>query len=153
MLDNKDKKILIELQKDADRKIHQFEKEIKLPRATIHNRIQKLKREKIITKIKAVVDPEKIGLNVCVMVHVVISFKRGVHEIAEKISKMPNVEEVYITAGVFDIIAKIRFKNNQELSDFIFNDKTGLKVIEGVERTESMICLETIKENGILKLD
>jgi len=61
-----------------------------------------------------------------------------------------NVE--YLTAGVFDIIAKVRFKNNKELSEFIFNDQHGLKVWEGVERTESMICLETVKENGVLEI-
>jgi DNA-binding Lrp family transcriptional regulator len=58
--------------------------------------------------------------------------------VAKRIANMPNVEEVYITAGVFDIIAKVRFKNNEELSKFIFDDKTGIKVIEGVERTESI---------------
>ena len=62
-----------------------------------------------------------------------------------------NVEEVYVTAGAFDIIAKVRFKNNKELSKFIFDDKKGLKVWDGVERTESMICLETVHENGILE--
>lgn len=151
MIDKIDSIILEELQKNADRRIHEFEKEIKLPRSTIHNRIQKLKKQGIIRKIKAVVEPAKIGLNVCVMIHIIVSFKKGVHEIAQKIAKMPNVEEVYITAGVFDIIAKIRFKDNKELSDFIFNDKTGLKVMEGIERTESSICLENIKEDGIIR--
>lgn len=150
-MDLNDKKILTELQINADRRIREFEKSTKLPRSTIHNRIQKLKKNKTIGKIKAVVDPEKIGLNVCVLIHVVISFKQGVHKVAEKLSKHKNVEEVYITAGVFDIIAKVRFKSNKELSEFIFNDTKGLKSWEGVERTESMICLETVKEHGVLE--
>jgi Lrp/AsnC family transcriptional regulator, leucine-responsive regulatory protein len=151
MLDKIDKKIVEELQKDADRKIHQLEKSTHLPRSTIHNRIQKLKKDKVITKIKAVIDPEKLDLKVCALVHIIVSSKQGVHPIAEKLAKIPNVEEVYITAGEFDIILKARFRSNKELSEFIFNDKTGLKVWEGVARTESMICLETVKENGILE--
>lgn len=150
-MDEIDKQILTELQKDADRRMYQLEKLTKIPRSTIHNRIQKLKKDKIITQIKAVVDPEKLNLNVCALIHIVVSFKKGVHDIAQRLTKLRNVEEIYITAGVFDIIAKVRFQNNKDLSDFIFNDKTGLKVWEGIERTESMICLETIKENGVLE--
>lgn len=152
MTDEIDKQILIELQKDADRRMYQLEKITKIPRSTIHNRIQKLKKDKVITQIKAVVDPEKINLTVCALIHVVVSFKKGVHVIAQKLSSLKNVEEVYITAGVFDVIAKVRFKSNKELSEFIFNDKTGIKIWDGVERTESMICLETIKENGVLEI-
>ena len=63
------------------------------------------------------------------------------------------MEEVYITAGVFDIVAKVRFKDNKSLSIFIFDDKKGLKSWDGVERTESMICLETITENGVLEVN
>lgn len=151
MIDKIDRQILVEIQKDADRRMYQLEKSIHVPRSTIHNRIKKLKKEKVITKIKAIVDPEKLGLTVCALVHVVVSFKKGVHAIANRLSNLSNVEEVYIMAGVFDIIVKVRFKNNAELANFIFNDKTGIKVWEGVERTESMICLETIKENGVLE--
>ena len=150
-MDKIDKRIINELQKDADRKIFQLEKATQIPRSTIHNRIQKLKKENVIKKIKAVVDPVKLDLNVCVLLHVVTSSRQGAHSVAEKLAKRQNVEEVFLTAGMYDIIAKIWFRNNQELSDFVFNDKTGIKVWEGVERTESMICLETIKENRVLE--
>ncbi len=151
MLDKIDTAIVREIQEDADRKMHELEKITRIPRSTIHNRIIRLKKEKVITKIKAVIDPNKIGLHVCVMIHIVVSFKKGVHEIAQRLAKLENVEEVQITAGVFDIIAKVRFHDNGELSQFIFDDKTGLKVWNGIERTESMICLESIKENGVLE--
>jgi Lrp/AsnC family transcriptional regulator for asnA, asnC and gidA len=151
MLDEIDKKVLGELQKNADRKIYQLEKATQLPRSTIHNRIKKLKKQNVIKKIKAVVDPVKLGLNLCVMVHIVTSSAEGVHEIAKKIAFMKNVEEVYLTLGAFDIIAKMRFKDNQDLTEFIFNDKTGLKVTKGIVRTETMSCVEAIKEDGILE--
>ena len=72
-MDKKDKLIVEQLQVNADLRIHQMEKEVMLPRSTIHHRIQKLKREGVITKIKAVVDPDKIGLPVCVLIHIVVS--------------------------------------------------------------------------------
>lgn len=151
MLDEIDKKVLDELQKNADRKIHQLEKATQLPRSTIHHRIKNLKKQGVIKNIKAVIDPVKLGLYLCVLVHIVTSSAEGVHEIARKISLMKNVEEVYITLGEFDIIAKVRLKDNKELADFIFNDKTGLKVMKGILRTESTSCVEAVKEEGILE--
>jgi|TARA_B100002003_G_C14099189_1_gene528637 Lrp/AsnC family transcriptional regulator for asnA, asnC and gidA len=151
MLDKKDRIILNELQTDADRKIYQLEKSTLLPRSTIHNRIKRLKRDGVIQKIKAVVDPRELDLNVTALVHIIVTFKKGARTIAERISKLDNVEEVHLTAGEFDIIAKVRFHSNKDISNFIFGEKGGLKCWEGIERTESMICVDTVKENGILK--
>ena len=106
MLDKKDRIILNELQTDADRKIYQLEKSTLLPRSTIHNRIKRLKRDGVIQKIKAVVDPRELDLNVTALVHIIVTFKKGARTIAERISKLDNVEEVHLTAGEFDIIAK-----------------------------------------------
>ncbi len=150
-IDKIDKKIIFELQNDADKKTHELEKKLKIPRSTIHNRIVKLKKNKVIKSIKASVDAESLGLNICAMIHVVISSKRSAKTIAEKISQKKNVTEVFITAGSFDIICKVYFKNNSELSKFIFDEKTGLRSMDGIDRTETMICLDIIKENGVLE--
>ncbi len=150
-MDKIDHKILLAVQKNADKRIHQLEKELKIPRSTIHSRLIKLKHKGIISQIKAVVCAKELGLNVCALIHIVVSSQKGVHSIANRLSKQKNVEEVYITAGIFDIVTKVRFKNNSELSSFIFDDKKGIKSWEGVSRTESMICLETVKENGVLE--
>ena len=150
-MDDTDKIILKKVQEHADKRLQLIEKETKIPRTTIHNRIQKLKKEKIITQIKAIVDPIKLELPVCALIHIVVSFKQSTRKIAQRISALKNVESVHITAGQFDIVAKVRFRSNKELSDFIFDDKTGLKSWPGIQRTESMLCLDSIKENGVLE--
>ena len=74
------------------------------------------------------------------------------HEVAGRLKKDGKVEEVYIMAGQFDIIAKARLKDNEELSEFIFGKEKGLRSWPSVERTESMIVLDTMKENGVIRL-
>ncbi len=149
MLDKIDRKILEELQQNADRKIWELEKKLNIPRTTIHNRIQKLKREQVIRKIKAVVDREKLGRPLTVLVHLVITSKDSAHDIANKLKRLPEVEEVYILAGQFDIMAKVNLMGTKELGKFIFDQKAGLRSWPGIERTESMVVLDGF-EDGVI---
>jgi DNA-binding Lrp family transcriptional regulator len=151
-MDETDRKILNEIQIDAKRSVSDLAKLLNLPRTTINNRIKKFETDETILKYKAVLNMKKIGKSVTAIVHIVINSSSDVHEVARKLKKKANVEEVYIIAGQFDIIAKIRLKNNEELSDFIFNPKTGLRSWPSVERTESMIVLDAVKENGEIEV-
>lgn len=149
MLDEIDKKLLRELQINSKRKIFQLARTLNLPRSTIHNRIKKLEKSGIIKTYKAVVNHEKIGKGVTVLVHVVITSRQSAKEITEKLKRMDNVEDIYIVTGRSDIIIKARFSSTEELGKFIFDETTGLRSWEGVESTESMIALDTVKEYGL----
>ena len=147
-MDDIERKILNELQVNSDRSVTQLSKVLRLPRTTIHNRILKLKKQGVIERFKAILDMKKIGKPVTVLVHLVITSRESASEIAARLKKMHNVEDVYITAGQFDIVLKVRFESNEELSKFIFDSKIGLRSWPSVERTDSMIVLEKVKESG-----
>src|SRR3989338_651386 len=147
-MDDIERKILNELQINSDRSVTQLSKVLRLPRTTIHNRILKLKKQGVIERFKAILDMKKIGKPVTVLVHLVITSRESASEIAARLKKMHNVEDVYITAGQFDIVLKVRFESNEELSKFIFDSKIGLRSWPSVERTDSMIVLEKVKESG-----
>lgn len=149
MLNHKDFRILAELEKNSGQKISILAKRLGMPRSSLHARIKRLEREGVIRTYKAVLDNEKTGMPLTVMVHIVITSKQNAKDIADRLKKMHNVEEIYIVAGPFDIIIKIRLKNTNELAKFIFGE-TGLRSWQGVERTESMIVLSAEKEYGLL---
>ncbi len=151
-MDDIDKKILNELQINSNRTVSELAKTLNLPRTTVNNRVNKFEKEGIILNYKAIIDMKKINLPVTALVHIVITSNESVHDIAQKLKKRACVEEVYVTAGQYDIIAKVRLKNNEELSTFIFDSKTGLRSWKSIERTDSMIVLETVKENGEILL-
>ncbi|MCK4521957.1 MAG: Lrp/AsnC family transcriptional regulator, partial [Nanoarchaeota archaeon] len=141
MLDKIDKELIKEVQIDSNRKTYQLGKKLNIPRTTIHNRIKKLEKQGYIKGYKAIVDANKIGKNLCVLVHIAIGREIGAKEVAEKIKKFPNIEEIYVVSGQFDIIVKLRIKNTEELANLVFSMESGLRKIGGIARTESMIVL------------
>ena len=150
MLDEIDKKLLNELQINSNRSAMQLSKAINAPRTTVNNRIKKLQQEGYIKGYKAIVNPKKLGKGITVLIHIVITSKKAASLVAEKLKKLPQTEEVYILSGQYDMMAKVRLKDTEELSRFIYDEVKGLRSWEGIERTESMIVLDTIKEHGII---
>lgn len=146
IFDQIDKQIVEGLEKNSKKKFFEIAKEIHVAPSTVFNRIKKLEERQIITRYKAVIDHKKLGLSVMAIVHIVTE-QLSAFDIAEKLSKKANVEEVFVVAGGFDIIAKILFKDNDELGKFIYDPNNGLKTWKGVQRTESMLVLKSFKEN------
>lgn len=124
---------------------------LRYPRSTIHNRIRKMEKSGIIRTYIAVIDHAKIGRPVAAFVHLVITSKQSAHEIANKLKSFPYVEEVHVVTGQYDIIAKVRFKDTEDLGKFIFDEEKGLRTMEGVDRTETMIVVNTEKEYGLVQ--
>lgn len=151
MIDTTDMEILRELEKNSKRKIHQLATVLRYPRSTIHNRIRRMEELGIIKTYKAIVDHSKIGRPVTSFVHIVITSKQSAHGISEKLKNLPFVEEVHVVAGQYDIIAKVRFKDTNDLGKFIFDAENGLRTMTGIDRTETMIVVNTEKEYGLVQ--
>jgi Lrp/AsnC family transcriptional regulator len=104
-----DRKILGELQRDADRPIGDIAAAANLSTNACWRRIKRLEEEKVISGRVALLDPAALGLHVTVFVAVKTSdhseewlerFARGVHEI-------PEVVEFYRMSGDVDYLLKI----------------------------------------------
>ncbi len=149
MVDKIDARLLDELQRDSSRKIHELAKELRLPRSTIYNRIKKLEADGVIKGYKAIVDAAKVGRPVTVLVNIVTT-GHSQQDVAKRLASLGIVEEMYVVTGPYDLIAKVRLKDNTELSKFIFDDSTGIKSQKSTLRTESYVILDTLKENGAI---
>lgn len=151
-MDDIDKKILYELQIDASRSITQLAKHLNMPRTTINNRMRKLKKDGAIEKIIAVVNPEKLGYHLTVFLHIIFNIQKTSDrdKILANLQKMPGVEEIHTLAGRFDIMVKLRVEHVKQLSQMIFNARYGLMDLGTIQKTESMIVMETCKEHGVL---
>jgi DNA-binding Lrp family transcriptional regulator len=69
--------------------------------------------------------------------------KGKLSEVESEISKIPNVCVVYDVTGLSDAIVIAKYKNRKDLSQFT---KT-LLTLPYVERTNTHVVLETVKEN------
>jgi len=149
MLDKTDQNLLRELQADSNRNTSQLSKKLGVPRTTIHNRIKHLEKEGYIKGYKAIVDGAKVGRPLTVLMGVVAGEEIGAKELAERIRKFPQVEDIYIVSGQYDLIVKLRLQDTNELASLIFSIDRGIRSIHGITKTESMIVLETDKEFGV----
>ncbi len=88
-IDEKDRKILDVLQEHADYATRQVAKKTGLPITTVHNRIKKLKKEKIIKRFTVDVDYHKIqeGFRAYVLVSVDLSLLKQKKKITVQRSK------------------------------------------------------------------
>ncbi len=142
MIDETDKKIIEILQKNARTPYTQIAKEIGLSEGAIRKRIDSLEKKGIIKKYVAVVDPKKMGYNSITLLGLDAEPTKLL-DVANKIAKIEEARNVYLSTGDHMIMAEIWVKDGKELSDILANK---IAKIEGVKRICPAIILEKIKE-------
>lgn len=146
MIDGKDELILTELKKNARNSTKNIAETIRLPRVTVHDRIQKMSKQGIIKSFTVSIDYKKIGY--FTEVFVFISFLPNPdisqRELAQRIAQLPGVYEVHIISGEYDLLLKVREKTLQDIGTLVV-DK--IRHLKGVGTTLTFACFETIKED------
>ena len=143
-LDEKDWKILEVLKEHADYTTRQIAKKTLLPVTTVHNRIRKLKSEKVIKKYTVELDNKKIGKSLVayVLISANISLlkqkKMSQYDLLEQIRKFGFVERIDIVSGGSDLVAILRVKDVEELDRVLLGK---LQNLEGIDKTQSLIVL------------
>ncbi len=155
-LSEKDLKLLELLQKNCKLGLKEIAREINSPVTTVYEKIKRFEREGIIRKYTAVLDDRKLDKGLTVFVFVTIKYHfadeqkpLSQREIAKRISQIPNVQEVHIITGDWDLLLKVKGKDMAEISSFVI-DK--LRAIKGVDRTFTFSCFEVVKEGTELSL-
>ena len=146
MLDEKDQKILRLLMDDGRKSMLEISSELSIPRATGQERLKKLIDSGIIRKFAAVPDYSKIGKSVTAYVFVSFRSAKDISQrkLAEEISKLNGVYEVCVISGEWDILLKVRAASVQDIGSLVV-DK--LRAMEGIERTQTCVAFQMIKES------
>ncbi len=140
-LDKIDEKILKNLMVDARLSARQLAIKLGMSTVTILSRIKKLEKEKIIKGYTTLVDHEKLGYDLTAIIEIIA--KKDIVDIEEKLSKMENVCGVYDITGNTDTVIVAKFKERNELSDFV----KSLSSMANVENTITHVVLNTAKED------
>lgn len=141
-MDSIDRQILNILLEDGDAKYKKIAKKLRTTVGTVHNRIKKMRKEKILINMMPLLDYKKLGYDVVVVIHARIV---GGHlqEVQEKYVKNKNVCSIYDVAGDADTIFIAKFKNTAKLNVFVKK----LMAEEFVERTNTSLVLDVVKES------
>jgi len=143
-VDEKDKRIMNLLLENSKLSYRQIAKKVNLSVATVITRVKRLEKEKIIKKYTMLLDYEKLGYDVPVVIDLRVS-KGKLFNVEKKIANNPNVFFVYDKTGLFDATIIAKFKNRKDMDDFV----KMLQTLDFVERTETQLILNTLKEEGI----
>jgi Lrp/AsnC family transcriptional regulator, regulator for asnA, asnC and gidA len=146
-MDDTDKKIIFALERDASRRIDQLAKYLGIPRSTLHNRIKKLEKKKVIKGYKAVINYDKLDLELTAIIQIMLAEKAQIGDVVKQLSLNPRIEAIFTVTGRPDIIVKARFKNAREIGSFNYDQKhESIRSVPGISRTETAVVLHTVKE-------
>ncbi len=155
-LDEKDAAILALIQENSNLTAKQVAKKVNAPITTVFAKIKRMEELGLIKEYRAIVAPEKLGLGTAAFILASVSYRAKADEaptsqrtVAEEISKLPEVQEVHIITGDWDLLIKLRAENVDAIGKFVV-DK--LRLINGLEKTLTCMVFETVKETTKIAL-
>lgn len=116
----------------------------------VRRRIANYEKTGIIRGYQAVVNEDQLALGrVTAVIEVKVTPERegGFNSVADRISKFPEVESVYLMSGAFDLLL---FVSGRDLKEVAFFVSEKLATIRGVISTATHFMLKTYKANGVL---
>jgi DNA-binding Lrp family transcriptional regulator len=149
-LDEKDTAILALIQENSNLTAKQIAKKINAPITTVFAKTKRMEELGIIKEYRAVLASEKLGAGTTAFILASVSYRAKAddspvsqRDVAEEISKFPEVQEVHIITGDWDLLIKLRAESVDAIGKFVV-DK--LRLIRGLEKTLTCMVFETVKE-------
>lgn len=120
-LDEMDRKILAELQADAEQSLDEIARKVGSSKTPVWNRIRRMKEAGVITRQTAILDPEALGLEACFFVLIRTSEHEAEwqRKFLRTLRERPEVLEAHRLAGDIDYILKVRVKNARAYDTFL----------------------------------
>ena len=147
-LDSLDMEILSILAKDSRTPFLEIARQCHVSGGTIHVRIKKMEEIGIIKGSKLIIDTSKLGYDVCCFIGINLEKASYLNSVSESLEKITEVVELYYTTGEYCIFFKLVCKNISHLQ-MLLAEK--IQLIEGVQRTATMVCLlQKLDRNIIL---
>ncbi len=150
-----DARLLGELQENCVQGLKTLSKKLGMPMSTVHDKIKKLEKEGIIRGYSAVLDHEKLGKKATAFVLATVKYSKtgakvfSQRELARRIAAFPLVQEVYIIAGEWDLLIKLKGRDTREIGSFVIDE---LRSLKNIDRTLTISSFITIKESCSIPL-
>ncbi|MGY3572486.1 Lrp/AsnC family transcriptional regulator [Vibrio paucivorans] len=143
-LDRIDREILRTLHLKGRLSMVELAKMVNLTTSPCSDRVKRLEKDGYIKGYHAELNPEKLGLDVQVFIHIRLdqtSFSIF-EKFAEAVALMPEIEECYSLSGDFDTMIKVRVKDMKAYQSFM---SSKLGTLPGVIQTRSEVVIEEHK--------
>jgi len=142
-LSDQDKKILSLLRDDARMSYKVIAQKTGVAISTVHNTVKRFLERGVIKNFSIKLDSEKIGYDLTVIIGMMT--RHGtLNEVEGRLLEHPNVCQVFVVTGEYDLIVIAKFRHTNELNDFL---RKFLQRTIGTERTNTSVVLSTLKEH------
>ncbi len=141
--DDLDYEIISLLQKDGRRPYKEISSDLGVSIGTIHNRISKLKKMKIINGFTVNINNEKLGYNLCFIILLRIDGKHSA-EVLEELKDRKEILSCFHITGEQSAALICRFENLEDVQNFIQD----LNKEKHILRTVSNMVLREYKNSS-----
>jgi Lrp/AsnC family transcriptional regulator for asnA, asnC and gidA len=138
-IDKLDRKIMSILSKNARIPFKDVAAECNVSRAAIHQRVQHLIEENVITGSGFDVNPKSLGYSTCTYVGIRLEKGSLYKGVVEELQHIPEVVECHFTTGPYTMLVKLFARDNEQLMELLNGRLQGIR---GVMSTETLISLE-----------
>ena len=155
-LDEKDYAILKLIQENCKFTAREIAKRVNSPITTVFAKIKRMEKMGIIIGYRAILNSQKLNYGTTAFVLASVSYRSknemapsSQRDIAKKIARFSEVQEVHIITGGWDLLIKLKATDVESIGNFVI-DK--VRVVEGIEKTLTCMVFETCKELTQLSL-
>lgn len=151
ILDQTDLRILRELQRDGRITNQDLAERAGVSASTCLERFRRLRDQRYVTDIVALLDPDKLDCSLLVFVEVLLdrTTNNVFEHFAAAVRDMPEVLECHMVAGGFDYLLKTRVSDMAAYRQFLGDS---LVHMNGVRETRTYAVLEEVKYTTSLSI-
>ena len=142
-IDDKDLQILDMLRANSRLSEQKIAKKTGIPMTTVHNRAKKMRESGIIEGYTVKLNHGKLGKPLTAYVLLKAVNQADQNELLEYISKIPQVCEVAMVTGDFDLMLKARVGDMEELRKIVL---ANLRRHKGIGESITMISYRTVEK-------
>lgn len=153
-LDSGDMSILRIIQENCRLTSREISDRTGLPVTTVFAKIKRIEKAGLIKGYHAVLNAGKLGASTTAFILASFTYKSGEKSIsqrrvAKEIASFPEVQEVHIISGEWDIIIKVKAKDVDSIGKYVV-DK--LRLVKGIAKTLTCLVFESEKESTTIPL-
>ena len=138
IVDEFDIKIIKELEKDGRMAYSAIATNLKISNTMVHQRINRLIEQGILTGIKPIIDEKKVGYDWGAFTGITLNKDQDSGRIIEELKNIPEITECYYITGSFTLYIKIIAKDHEHMRKIPYEK---IDTIPGIAKTDSIIEL------------
>ena len=138
IVDEFDIKIIKELEKDGRMAYSAIATNLKISNTMVHQRINRLIEQGILTGIKPIIEEKKVGYDWGAFTGITLNKDQDSGRIIEELKNIPEITECYYITGSFTLYIKIIAKDHEHMRKILYEK---IDTIPGIAKTDSIIEL------------